>query len=128
MFPLLMAAEKRPCRALEAINFTLPVGRSVGLVGRIGSGKSTVAQLVPRLFDVTAGEILLDGQDIRKLSLYVNCAKLSVTFPRTRFCFQPRSRRNLDLRPQGECPTRELDAGRERSPNWIEIWRFFPRA
>ena len=55
--------------ALEGISFSLPVGRTVGLVGRIGSGKSTLAQLVPRLFDVTAGEILLDGQDIRKLSL-----------------------------------------------------------
>ncbi len=48
--------------ALEGINFKLPVGKSVGLVGRIGSGKSTVAQLVPRLFDASSGEILLDGQ------------------------------------------------------------------
>jgi ATP-binding cassette subfamily B multidrug efflux pump len=55
--------------ALEGISFSLPVGKSVGLVGRIGSGKSTVAQLVPRLFDVSSGEILLDGQDIRKFSL-----------------------------------------------------------
>jgi len=37
--------------ALEGISFSLPVGKSVGLVGRIGSGKSTLAQLVPRLFD-----------------------------------------------------------------------------
>ena len=55
--------------ALEGINFSLPVGKSVGLVGRIGSGKSTVAQLLPRLFDVSSGEILMDGQDIRKFSL-----------------------------------------------------------
>ena len=48
--------------ALEGISFKLTVGKSVGLVGRIGSGKSTVAQLVPRLFDVSSGEILLDGQ------------------------------------------------------------------
>src|SRR5919112_2109922 len=47
--------------ALENINFRLPVGRSVGLVGRIGSGKSTLAQLVPRLFDVSSGAILIDG-------------------------------------------------------------------
>jgi ATP-binding cassette subfamily B protein len=54
---------------LEGIDFKLPVGRSVGLVGRVGSGKSTVAQLVPRLFDVSTGALLMDGQDIRKLSL-----------------------------------------------------------
>jgi ATP-binding cassette subfamily B multidrug efflux pump len=55
--------------ALEDINFKLPVGRSVGLVGRVGSGKSTVAQLVPRLFDVSTGAILMDGRDVRQLSL-----------------------------------------------------------
>lgn len=55
--------------ALEAVDFKLPVGRSVGLVGRVGSGKSTLAQLVPRLFDVSSGSILMDGQDIRVLPL-----------------------------------------------------------
>jgi ATP-binding cassette subfamily B protein len=55
--------------ALEGVDFKLPVGRSVGLVGRVGSGKSTLAQLVPRLFDVSSGAILMDGRDIRQLSL-----------------------------------------------------------
>ena len=41
----------------------------MGIIGRIGSGKSTAAQLVPRLFDASSGEVLLDGQDVRKLSL-----------------------------------------------------------
>jgi ATP-binding cassette subfamily B multidrug efflux pump len=55
--------------ALEGVDFKLPVGRSVGLVGRVGSGKSTLAQLVPRLFDVSSGAVLMDGQDIRELPL-----------------------------------------------------------
>jgi ATP-binding cassette subfamily B protein len=55
--------------ALEGVDFKLPVGRTVGLVGRVGSGKSTLAQLVPRLFDVSSGAILMDGRDIRELSL-----------------------------------------------------------
>jgi ATP-binding cassette subfamily B protein len=55
--------------ALESIDFKLPVGRSVGLVGRVGSGKSTLAQLVPRLFDASSGAILMDGRDIRALPL-----------------------------------------------------------
>lgn len=55
--------------ALQDICFSLPVGKTVALVGRIGSGKSTLAHLIPRLFDVTTGEICMDGQDIRKLSL-----------------------------------------------------------
>ena len=55
--------------ALDSVDFKLPVGRSVGLVGRVGSGKSTLAQLVPRLFDASSGAILVDGRDIRALPL-----------------------------------------------------------
>jgi ATP-binding cassette, subfamily B, multidrug efflux pump len=55
--------------ALRGVDFELPVGRSVGLVGRVGAGKSTLAQLVPRLFDVSAGSIRIDGRDIRELPL-----------------------------------------------------------
>jgi ATP-binding cassette subfamily B multidrug efflux pump len=80
--------------ALEAINFKLPVGKSVGLVGRIGSGKSTMAQLVPRLFDVGSGEIRLDGQDIRKLSLRELRRTLGYV-PQDPFLFSTSLRRNL---------------------------------
>jgi ATP-binding cassette subfamily B protein len=80
--------------ALEGISFKLPVGKSVGLVGRIGSGKSTVAQLVPRLFDVTSGGIRLDGQDIRKLSLR-ELRRLMGYVPQDPFLFSTSLRRNL---------------------------------
>ncbi|HYA27758.1 MAG TPA: ABC transporter ATP-binding protein [Acidobacteriota bacterium] len=80
--------------ALEGVNFKLPVGKSVGLVGRIGSGKSTLAQLVPRLFDVASGEIRLDGQDIRKLSLR-ELRRLMGYVPQDPFLFSASLRRNL---------------------------------
>jgi ATP-binding cassette subfamily B protein len=80
--------------ALSGINFSLPVGRTVGLVGRIGSGKSTMAQLVPRLFDVSSGEILVDGQDIRKISLR-DLRKLLAYVPQDPFLFSTSLRRNL---------------------------------
>jgi ATP-binding cassette, subfamily B, multidrug efflux pump len=80
--------------ALEGINFSLPVGRSVGLVGRIGSGKSTVAQLVPRLLDVSWGAILMDGQDIRKVSLR-DLRKTLGYVPQDPFLFSMSLRRNL---------------------------------
>lgn len=44
-------------------------GQTVALVGRSGAGKSTIVNLVPRLFDVTAGAIRIDGQDIREVTL-----------------------------------------------------------
>jgi ATP-binding cassette, subfamily B, multidrug efflux pump len=79
---------------LENISFTLPVGRSVGLVGRIGSGKSTVAQLLPRLLDVASGAILIDGQDIRKFSLRDLRRTLGYV-PQDPFLFSTSLRRNL---------------------------------
>jgi ATP-binding cassette subfamily B multidrug efflux pump len=87
-------ARKNSHAALEAITFSLPVGRTVGLVGRIGAGKSTAAQLVPRLFDVTSGEILLDGQDIRKLSLRELRQTLGYV-PQDPFLFSTSLKRNL---------------------------------
>ncbi len=52
-------------------NFTVHVagGSTVALVGRSGAGKTTVINLVPRLFDVTAGSITIDGQDLRDVTL-----------------------------------------------------------
>jgi ATP-binding cassette, subfamily B, multidrug efflux pump len=54
---------------LHDITFTIPAGTTVAVVGRMGSGKSTLVQLLPRLFDVTGGSITIDGQDIRTCSL-----------------------------------------------------------
>ena len=82
--------------ALEGISFKLPVGKSVGLVGRIGSGKSTVAQLVPRFFDVSSGAILLDGQNIGQMSL-TELRHMMGYVPQDPFLFSTTLRRNLAL-------------------------------
>lgn len=55
--------------AVRAISLVVPPGRTVALVGRSGSGKSTLLNLVPRLFDVNAGRILIDGQDIARVTV-----------------------------------------------------------
>jgi ATP-binding cassette subfamily B protein len=55
--------------ALEAVSFDVKPGQVVALVGASGSGKSTVANLIPRFYDVTSGRITLDGKDIRDLTL-----------------------------------------------------------
>lgn len=54
---------------LEDINFTIEKGKTVALVGSSGAGKSTLADLVPRFHDVTSGEILIDGIDIKDYTL-----------------------------------------------------------
>ncbi|MCF4125679.1 ABC transporter ATP-binding protein [Methylobacterium sp. SyP6R] len=55
--------------ALEGIDLVVPAGRTTALVGRSGSGKSTLLSLVPRLYDVTEGEVRIDGQDVRDVTL-----------------------------------------------------------
>ncbi|MFM8762471.1 MAG: ABC transporter ATP-binding protein [Solirubrobacterales bacterium] len=55
--------------ALEAIDLTVPAGRTVALVGGTGSGKSSLVQLIPRLYDVTGGAVLVDGVDVREVEL-----------------------------------------------------------
>jgi ATP-binding cassette subfamily B protein len=54
---------------LTDINFVARKGETIGIVGPPGSGKSTVAHLIPRFYDVTGGRITIDGQDIRSVSL-----------------------------------------------------------
>ncbi len=60
-------SDRRP--VLHDITFTVPAGKTVAIVGRMGSGKSTLVNLLPRLFDVSHGAITIDGRDIRLFSL-----------------------------------------------------------
>ena len=55
---------------LSNINFTAEVGKTTAIIVSTGSGKSTLVNLLPRLYDVTSGEIKLDGVDIKNIKLY----------------------------------------------------------
>ncbi len=55
--------------SLRDINLVIPAGKTVALVGRSGSGKSTIANLLTRFYDVQQGEVLLDGHDLREYQL-----------------------------------------------------------
>jgi subfamily B ATP-binding cassette protein MsbA len=55
--------------ALRDINLSISEGKTVALVGRSGSGKSTIANLLTRFYDVQEGEILMDGHDLREYTL-----------------------------------------------------------
>jgi ATP-binding cassette subfamily B multidrug efflux pump len=100
------ARQKNGQSALQGVDFTLPVGRSVGLVGRVGSGKSTIAQLVPRLFDASSGAILMDGQDIRKLPLG-NLRRVIGYVPQEPFLFSTSLKGNLAF-GRDQCSSEEI--------------------
>ena len=55
--------------ALSGISFEAHKGQTIGIMGPPGSGKTTIAQLIPRFYDVSSGSISLDGQDIRSVTL-----------------------------------------------------------
>ncbi|MGM0547056.1 MAG: ABC transporter ATP-binding protein [Bacteroidota bacterium] len=57
--------------ALKDVNLKVEPGQNAAIVGRTGSGKTTLIELVPRLFDVTEGEILIDGTNIKSIPLQV---------------------------------------------------------
>lgn len=61
--------EKRKENVLENISFTAEPGEIVGIIGTTGSGKSSLVQLIPRLYDVTKGEVLVDGINVKEYSL-----------------------------------------------------------
>ncbi len=56
-------------QALKNVSFVAEPGQMVAIIGRTGSGKSTIANLIMRMYDTTGGEILIDGNQIQQLNL-----------------------------------------------------------
>ena len=61
--------DAHPRAILRNISFKVPAGQMVAIVGRSGAGKTTLVNLIPRFFDVSSGAILIDGRDIRDVTL-----------------------------------------------------------
>ena len=86
---------------LDDVDLNVPAGRTIAIVGRTGSGKSSLVQLLPRLFDVGAGAVLLDGRDIRTLPLDWLRRQVGLV-PQDPFLFSRSIRENVALALDGD--------------------------
>jgi ATP-binding cassette, subfamily B, bacterial len=68
---------------LRDIDVTVPAGHSLAIVGETGSGKTTLSYLIPRLYDVTAGSVTVDGIDVRDMSFDTLAAAIGVVAQET---------------------------------------------
>ncbi len=80
--------------ALHDVSFTVPAGKTVALVGRTGSGKSTVLSLLPRVFDPPPGTVFLDGVDVREWDLGALRAQIAPA-PQETFLFSATVAENI---------------------------------
>ena len=62
-------SDKAEKKVLDDINLSIPSGSTVGIIGSTGSSKSSLVQLIPRLYDVTDGQLKVGGQDVKKYDL-----------------------------------------------------------
>lgn len=80
--------------ALSDVNLTVPHGQTVGVIGGTGSGKSTLVNLIPRFYDVTRGQVLVDGLDVREYDPQALRQKIGVV-PQKAVLFAGTIRENL---------------------------------
>lgn len=98
-------------RILEGFDLAIAPGESVALVGATGSGKSTVARLLPRFYDPDAGRILLDGKDIREIRLRELRRAVAIVFEDT-FLFSDTVAANIAFADPEASMKQILDAAR----------------
>jgi subfamily B ATP-binding cassette protein MsbA len=75
--------DTHPRAILRGISFKVPAGKMIAIVGRSGAGKTTLVNLLPRFFDVSAGAIHIDGRDVRDVTLKSLRAQIGIVTQET---------------------------------------------
>jgi ATP-binding cassette subfamily B protein len=101
-------------RALDKVSFHIPAGGTLAIVGHTGSGKSTIAELIGRVYDATDGEVLIDGVPIRRVALERLRSQLGLV-PQEVLLFSDTIRNNIAFRldPGADTDARVQEAARQ---------------
>jgi ATP-binding cassette subfamily B protein len=100
-------AEREP--ALRGVSLRIPAGSTLGIVGPVGSGKTTLASVIPRLYEVTDGHVFIDGIDVNRISLQNLRAGIAMV-PQDAFLFSTSLAENVAFGLPEVDPTRVAQA------------------
>lgn len=108
-------------KILEDISFTVPAGKTLGIMGATGSGKSSIINLLQRFYDVTDGAVKVDGTDIRNLTLAQLRSSISVVLQDV-FLFSDSIEENIKMGQRKYLPMEEIRLAAEnaRAREFIE--------
>jgi ABC-type multidrug transport system fused ATPase/permease subunit len=110
--------------ALDAVSLHVPPGQTVALVGATGAGKSTLAKLAARFYDPTSGAVLVDGHDLRDVTMRSLRSQMGIV-PQEGFLFSGTLRENIAFGvAEGETID---DAALERACRAVGAWEFVQR-
>ena len=100
--------------ALTDIDLRVPAGSSLGVVGPVGSGKTTLASVIPRLFEVDDGQLFLDGVDINRLPLRLLRSSIAMV-PQDSFLFSMSLADNIAYGLPADAPRSEVEEAARRA-------------
>lgn len=101
-------------KILDGIDFRVPAGKTLGIMGATGSGKSSIINLLQRFYDVTGGVVKVDGVDVRKLSLNQLRKNISVVLQDV-FLFSDTIEENIKMGQRKELPIEEVRLAAEHA-------------
>lgn len=99
---------------LRDISFTVPAGKTLGIMGATGSGKSSIINLLQRFYDVTKGSVKVDDVDVRNLSLKQLRSNVAVVLQDV-FLFSDTIEENIKMGQRGKLPVEEVRIAAERA-------------
>ena len=99
-------------KALENVSFTIQKGETLAILGKIGSGKSSITSLISRLYDVTDGEILIDGSDIRQVNLFDLRNSIGIV-PQDAFLFSDTIKNNIKFGKENATEVEVIEAAKK---------------